>query len=42
MSRSLKKGPFVEPRLLGRIEAMNEAGKKRGCENLVACIYYLP
>ena len=28
MSRSLKKGPFVEPRLLGRIEAMNEAGKK--------------
>ena len=28
MSRSLKKGPFVEPRLLGRIEAMNEAGVK--------------
>ena len=28
MSRSLKKGPFVEPRLLGRIEAMNEAGTK--------------
>ena len=28
MSRSLKKGPYVEPRLLGRIEAMNEAGKK--------------
>ena len=26
MSRSLKKGPFVEPRLLGRIEAMNAAG----------------
>ena len=24
MSRSLKKGPFVEPRLLGRIVAMNE------------------
>lgn len=28
MSRSLKKGPFVEPRLLKRIVAMNEAGEK--------------
>ena len=28
MSRSLKKGPFVEPRLLGRIVAMNESGTK--------------
>ena len=28
MSRSLKKGPVVEPRLLGRIEAMNAAGEK--------------
>ena len=28
MSRSLKKGPFVEPRLLDRIEAMNESGAK--------------
>ena len=28
MSRSLKKGPFVEPRLLRRIEAMNAAGEK--------------
>ena len=28
MSISLKKGPFVEPRLLGRIAAMNEAGEK--------------
>ena len=28
MSRSLKKGPFVEPRLLGRISAMNESGDK--------------
>ena len=28
MSRRLKKGPFVEPRLLGRIAAMNEAGEK--------------
>ena len=29
MSRSLKKGPFVEPRLLGRIIAMNESGDKQ-------------
>ncbi|MGI6535579.1 MAG: 30S ribosomal protein S19 [Eggerthellaceae bacterium] len=28
MSRSLKKGPFVEPRLLERIVAMNESGEK--------------
>ena len=28
MSRSLKKGPFVEARLLSRIDAMNQAGKK--------------
>ena len=27
MSRSLKKGPFVEPRLLARIEALNAAGE---------------
>ncbi len=29
MSRSLKKGPFVEERLYNRIEAMNNAGEKR-------------
>ena len=28
MSRSLKKGPYVEPRLLGRILAMNASGEK--------------
>jgi len=28
VSRSLKKGPFVDPRLLGRIAAMNAAGEK--------------
>ena len=28
MSRSLKKRPFVEPRLLERIIAMNESGDK--------------
>ena len=29
MSRSLKKGPFVEPKLLKRIQAMNDTGQKR-------------
>jgi small subunit ribosomal protein S19 len=29
MSRSLKKGPFVDPKLLRRIEAMNRSGEKR-------------
>jgi small subunit ribosomal protein S19 len=29
MSRSLKKGPFAEPRLLSRIAAMNATGEKR-------------
>ena len=29
MSRSSKKGPFVDARLLGRIETMNAAGEKR-------------
>jgi small subunit ribosomal protein S19 len=29
MSRSSKKGPFVEERLLTRIKAMNESGQKR-------------
>ena len=29
MSRSSKKGPFVEARLLDRIEAMNRSGEKR-------------
>ena len=29
MSRSVKKGPFVEPKLLKRIEAMNEKNEKK-------------
>ena len=28
MSRSLKKGPFISPKLLKKIEAMNESGEK--------------
>jgi small subunit ribosomal protein S19 len=29
MGRSTKKGPWVEERLMGRIAALNEAGKKQ-------------
>ena len=29
MSRSLKKGPFVDPKLLKRIEDMNQKGEKK-------------
>ena len=29
MGRSIKKGPFVEERLLARIEALNESGDKK-------------
>ena len=29
MSSSIKKGPYVEPKLLQRIEAMNEANEKK-------------
>ena len=29
MSRSLKKGPFVESRLLGRVQTMNKKSEKK-------------
>lgn len=29
MSRSLKKGPFISPRLLEKVEEMNRSGQKR-------------
>jgi small subunit ribosomal protein S19 len=29
MSRSSKKGPFVQDRLMARVEAMNSSGEKR-------------
>jgi small subunit ribosomal protein S19 len=29
MSRSLKKGPYVEPRLLARVQTMNKDNKKQ-------------
>lgn len=29
MSRSLKKGPFIAPKLLKKVEAMNQQGEKK-------------
>jgi len=29
MSRSLKKGPYIQPKLLKRVEAMNQKGEKK-------------
>ena len=29
MARSIKKGPFVEERLMARIEAMNQSGQRQ-------------
>ena len=29
MSRSLKKGPFVAPKLLAKVQAMNDSGQKQ-------------
>jgi small subunit ribosomal protein S19 len=29
MSRSLKKGPYIEPKLLKKVEAMNQKGEKK-------------
>jgi small subunit ribosomal protein S19 len=29
MSRSLKKGPFIDPKLLKKVDAMNQSGAKR-------------
>jgi small subunit ribosomal protein S19 len=29
MSRSLKKGPFIDPKLLKKVEAMNQKGEKK-------------
>ena len=29
MSRSLKKGPFMSPKLLAKIEKMNDSGKRQ-------------
>ena len=35
MSRSIKKGPFVAPELIKRVEEMNKTGEKK-----VLCLLY--
>ena len=42
MSRSSKKGPFVDERLFNRIEAMNAAGERRMVHDVVAHVHRLP
>ena len=37
MSRSIKKGPYVAPELLKRVEAMNEKNEKKV---LKTCLLY--
>jgi small subunit ribosomal protein S19 len=29
MGRSIKKGPFIQPKLLARVQEMNQSGEKR-------------
>ena len=36
MGRSLKKGPFVEPHLLEKIDKMNDVGREEADQDLVA------
>jgi len=42
MSRSLKKGPFVDDSLMKKVEALNASGKKRSDQDLVQKINDLP
>ena len=42
MSRSLKKGPFVDGKLLKRIEAMNQKSEKKVHQDLVARFTIFP
>ena len=41
MSRSLKKGPFIDPKLEAKVVAQAEGNKKSVIKNLVACKYDL-
>ena len=42
MGRSVKKGPFVQPVLLKRVKAMNEAGEKRVLKTWSRSSTYFP
>jgi ribosomal protein S19 len=41
MSRSLKKGPFIDFKLEKRVMEMNDAGKKASHQNLVEKVSHL-
>ena len=40
MSRSLKKGPFVDQKLLKRIQTMNDSGQKRVLRTWSRCVHH--
>ena len=42
MGRSTKKGPFVEERLMSRVNAMNEAGNKQMIKTWSRCSVVFP
>ncbi len=42
MSRSLKKGPYVDPKLLSKIESMNTKGDKKVSAHLEPGQRYFP
>ena len=42
MSRSIKKGPYVEGALMKRIKEMNDSGKKSGRQDLEPLQHDLP
>jgi len=41
MSRSTKKGPFVDKKLLARIVEMNKKREKKGYQDLVQGFHYI-
>ena len=42
MSRSLKKGPFVDEKLYKKVVAMNESNEKICDQDLVTFFHHLP
>ena len=42
MSRSVKKGPFIQAALLKRVQEMNAAGDKKVLKTWSALFYHLP
>ena len=41
MSRSSKKGPFVDPKLMKRVEEMNDDAAEAHAQDLVALVHHL-